>query len=474
MLLHGELREEMFFLRELLGDYVHRVRTKMATYRADYKDRRRASPLRLSPKRVTPKKVLVDFNPAFMDDPFSANQMAFEDSQDRADGLGLIYPESRGVHGNMLDISRPTSPAGTTVFSDYLTEPPTENTETPSETSMSPNWPTRSFGSLDSMRDPPSLSTTSLGLWGFHQQSSTQAMRDSMDDRDYDIVLKLRNKRAKIRPCLGQRQHSSAYSVQPLSARAKMYDMINAAEWIAIDLDHVLHDYVHAATLSAAIVLAYLEATYNIEIPVTSTRILVGSGDAYSTFPDGKLHYHGDSLDVRLSKVLKRISLRPSLPLLMQIKGIFNDAMRENRVPRNRAAWALYRLRMKNKKIAIIADGNEFAQREALEQLGLDKYINYLGSSSMFAYKWRGVTDHTDRNLLYDVLRDLRLDPCQMLYIGWSKDRQIEPARSLGIPVIHFADEKRRYAFERPTMRVHSFAELEEMMDGTTGTAARR
>lgn len=92
-------------------------------------------------------------------------------------------------------------------------------------------------------------------------------------------------------------------------------------------------------------------------------------------------------------------------------------------------------LKSLGKKIAIITEGPQDAQVWTLDELGLTGYVDLLATSNHFKVS-------KTNGLLGTVLEHLGIPPSDMAYIGDSEERDIKPARDIGIFCIHFSERK--------------------------------
>lgn len=135
--------------------------------------------------------------------------------------------------------------------------------------------------------------------------------------------------------------------------------------------------------------------------------------------------------------------------------------------PRSGAQSLVQTLKRMGKMVAVITDGDQEVQERTLEMLGLIDHIDYLGTSSAFRHL-------RSKKIFRNVLDFLQIEARDMLYVGYSKKRHIEPARELGIFVILFADEIQRYSWDKPTPKITSFGEFEAMITKQDSNAGER
>ncbi|EJP64462.1 HAD-superfamily hydrolase, subfamily IA, variant 1 [Beauveria bassiana ARSEF 2860] len=210
------------------------------------------------------------------------------------------------------------------------------------------------------------------------------------------------------------------------------YDLEKA--WIGFDLDDTLHEFRKASSMATNEVLAIISRQHNIPMPALKqeySRIL--QLKTANAFADGKTSF--DYRKERFTLVLEHFSLSydtHSMTLLLETYEATLSASLELKCG---ALGLLSNLRHMGKKIVVITEGPQDAQERTVEALGISSYIDFLATTNHFGV---GKT----AGLFTKVLQHLGISSGDMAYIGDNVQRDMEPALSAGIFLIHFAESK--------------------------------
>lgn len=110
-------------------------------------------------------------------------------------------------------------------------------------------------------------------------------------------------------------------------------------------------------------------------------------------------------------------------------------------------------LRKLGKKVVVITEGPQDAQEWTLEMLGIIEKVDLLATTNRF----RTSNVH---GLLGKVLEYLQIAATDLVYIGDSWVRDMEPAKREGIYAVHYA-EADRSSFDRYPIKINSLKKLD-------------
>ncbi|KAL8919865.1 MAG: hypothetical protein Q9172_004770 [Xanthocarpia lactea] len=204
--------------------------------------------------------------------------------------------------------------------------------------------------------------------------------------------------------------------------------------WIGFDLDDTLHEFRRSSGIATNIVLAEISKRHSTHISALQDEysIIVKTKTA-NAFSDGKTSF--DYRRERFTSVLHHFSLpHDDDQFISNLLELYEANLIASLELKNGALALLSLLKSMNKKIVIITEGPQDAQERALHGLGIDKFIDFLATTTHFR------VSKTD-GLFPQVLQHLCITAGDMVYIGDNEERDMKPALAEGIFAIHLADE---------------------------------
>ncbi|KAF5611173.1 hydrolase-the HAD superfamily [Fusarium subglutinans] len=208
----------------------------------------------------------------------------------------------------------------------------------------------------------------------------------------------------------------------------QLHNILQARTWFGFDLDDTLHEFRKASREATTSVLTCIAS----ENPSTTLRdlqaqygIILKQGTA-DEFTDGKTSY--DYRRARFVATLSHFGLRHD-----RVDELLEDYERvlvDNLTLKPGAVSLLEAIKASGRKIAVITEGPQDAQQRAVRDLGIEEYMDFLATTNFF-----GVAKID--GLFGKVLDHLKITPQDIVYIGDSQERDIEPANKEGILAIH-------------------------------------
>ncbi|KAF4345662.1 hydrolase-the HAD superfamily [Fusarium beomiforme] len=205
-------------------------------------------------------------------------------------------------------------------------------------------------------------------------------------------------------------------------------NILRTRTWFGFDLDDTLHEFRKASRAATTHCLTRI-AKENPHITLQGLQaqygIILKQGTA-NAFTDGKTSH--DYRRARFAATLTYFGLSHST-----IDDLLDDYERvliENLTLKSGAISLLEAIKTSGRKVAVITEGPQDAQERAVRDLQIDKYIDFLATTNFF-----GVAKIN--GLFGKVLDHLKIQPQDIVYIGDSQERDIEPATKEGIFAIH-------------------------------------
>ncbi|KAF4434797.1 hydrolase-the HAD superfamily [Fusarium acutatum] len=208
----------------------------------------------------------------------------------------------------------------------------------------------------------------------------------------------------------------------------QLHDILQTRTWFGFDLDDTLHEFRKASGTATTSVLTRIAS----ENPLTTLQelqaqygIILKQGTA-DAFTDGKTSH--DYRRARFAATLSHFGL--SHDCVDELLEEYERVLVDNLTLKPGAIPLLETIKASGRKIAVITEGPQDAQQRAVKDLGIEKYIDFLATTNFF-----GVAKID--GLFGKVFDHLKIRPQDIVYIGDSQERDIEPATKEGILAIH-------------------------------------
>lgn len=225
--------------------------------------------------------------------------------------------------------------------------------------------------------------------------------------------------------------------------------------WFGFDLDDTLHGFRKASRAASSTVFELISQTCEATIEeLRTTYSTILSQKTSNAFADGK------SSDIyrkeRFSALMKAHSIGFTDTTLDQLAAAYKSSLESSLEIKPGAVSLLRRLKHIGKKVAIVTEGPEDAQKWTLEKLGIASYVDVLITSNRFG--------KTKVDGLFGLaLKHLEINAQDVVYIGDSLEKDIYPARAEGILTIAF-NETLSVVLDVTDLRVDSLRKLETIL----------
>lgn len=227
--------------------------------------------------------------------------------------------------------------------------------------------------------------------------------------------------------------------------------------WFAFDLDDTLHDYRGASRRALETVLQLINIGYRTDIDAMRAaygRILKRT--TTGAFTDGGTSY--EYRHERITALLNEFSIPIIPPFVEDLVTLYKYKLENYLELKPGARSLLTTLKAMGKKIAIITKSPQDAQEETLKKLKIKDKVDYLATVNSFR------TSKVD-GLFGKVLEHLDVDAAAMVYVGDSKERDMEPAMKKGISCILYAEHE-RFSLDKTPVRINTLKKLEMILKG--------
>ncbi|KAL4724199.1 hypothetical protein ACLX1H_008812 [Fusarium chlamydosporum] len=209
--------------------------------------------------------------------------------------------------------------------------------------------------------------------------------------------------------------------------------VLQSKAWFGFDLDDTIHEFRRASRAATTYCLNRI-ANDNSHVTLEDLQerygIILKQGTA-DAFTDGKTSY--DYRRARFAATLSHFGL--SHDFVNDLLDDYERILVENLTLKQGAKSLLEAIKSSGRRIVVITEGPQDAQERAVRDLGIDKYIDFLATTNFF-----GVAKIS--GLFSKVLDHLKIDPHEIVFIGDSQQRDIEPATKEGIYAIHLNDDQ--------------------------------
>lgn len=213
----------------------------------------------------------------------------------------------------------------------------------------------------------------------------------------------------------------------------KLVEILQTKTWFGFDLDDTLHEFRRASRAAVAHCLTRI-SNENPHVKVEDLQeqyqIILKQGTA-GAFTDGKTSH--DYRRERFGATMSHFELNhDSIEELLQD---YERVLVENLTLKPGALSLLKAIKESGRKITVITEGPQDAQERAVRDLGIANYIDFLATTNRF-----GVAKTS--GLFRKVLNHLAIQPSDIIYVGDSKERDVEPATAEGIYAIHLREDQ--------------------------------
>jgi len=227
--------------------------------------------------------------------------------------------------------------------------------------------------------------------------------------------------------------------------------------WFGFDLDDTLHEFRKASGAATTVALSHIATQHQIllkDLKAAYKKVLARG--TWNSFTDGRtsLQYRKE----RFANLLEMFYIVPTSEFLDILAARYKTALEQSLEIKPGAAGLLKYLKEKGKKVVVITEGPEDAQKWTLEKLGLIEHVDYLATSNRL-----GVSKAA--GLFPRVLDELQIKGEDLVFVGDSYPRDVVPALAEGIRAVYYA-ENGGISFKSEPLRITSLETLEIFLKG--------
>ncbi|KAF0644812.1 hypothetical protein FPSE5266_09500 [Fusarium pseudograminearum] len=214
----------------------------------------------------------------------------------------------------------------------------------------------------------------------------------------------------------------------------QLRSILQSKSWFGFDLDDTLHEFRKASRAATTHCLNHIANKYQPTLGDLQDRyaIILKQGTA-EAFTDGKTSH--DYRRARFTATLSHFGLGHDDVCIDELLNTYERVLVDNLALKPGATSLLQAIKGSGRKIAVITEGPQDAQERAVRDLGIEQYVDFLATTNYF-----GVAKTS--GLFGKVLDHLNVQPHDMVFIGDSQERDIEPATKEGIYAIHLAEDQ--------------------------------
>ncbi|KAI4169925.1 MAG: hypothetical protein LQ343_005306 [Gyalolechia ehrenbergii] len=221
------------------------------------------------------------------------------------------------------------------------------------------------------------------------------------------------------------------------------------------DLDDTLHEFRKASGATSASIFEYLSEHNKItfeELKETYAGILAKTTSG--AFAEGKRSE--DYRRERFTALMQAYQIEARNETLQHLLGLYKASLQTALALKSGALELLSKLKGLDRKVILVTEGPEDAQRWTMEELGIADKVNVLITSNKFG---RTKTD----GLFGIVLTELSVEAKNFVFVGDNIARDIMPAVEAGIMTVHYS-ESENVRLELGGLRINSLWKFSELL----------
>jgi len=221
--------------------------------------------------------------------------------------------------------------------------------------------------------------------------------------------------------------------------------------WFGFDLDDTLHEFRQASSVALSSVLSKVNEDHRISIDDMQKeyRLILAEKTA-TAFTDGRTSH--EYRKERFQAVLDKFGILCTDHYLDALAQLYEAALARSLCLKCGAFSLLDNLQKLGKKIVIITEGPQDAQEWTLKILGISEKVDFLATTNHFR------TSKID-GLLGKVLEHLHIAATDLVYIGDSWVRDMEPAIKESIYAVHYA-EADNFSLDQYPIKINTLKKL--------------
>lgn len=249
-------------------------------------------------------------------------------------------------------------------------------------------------------------------------------------------------------------QHKSA---SIMNGNQELHALLAKSTWIGFDLDDTLHEFRHASAAATGDVLRLISAQYGTDMnKLQASYAKILKDKTANAFSDGRTST--DYRKERFTCLLNDLSLPHESDTIARLLLQYQNRLAEYLQLKAGALEVLSNLKARGKKIVVVTEGPQDGQEWTLQQLGLAPLVDVLVTTSAFK------TTKVD-GLFGKVLEHLGVAAKEVVFVGDNYERDVLPAREVGILAIHYAEGSGGLDARSDELKVATLEELRRLFE---------
>jgi FMN phosphatase YigB (HAD superfamily) len=246
----------------------------------------------------------------------------------------------------------------------------------------------------------------------------------------------------------------------------RLHKIFGQKTWFGFDLDDTLHEFRYASGEASVCILKSISSRLLVPLPQLQeaySRILKDKTKA--AFTDGKTsrHYRRERFLALMGHFTEQWkSVKESVgqdlenDYLEKTLDLYETTLSKSLQLKCGALTLMAHLKQLGKKIAIFTEGPQDAQERTLRELGLEDYVDYLATTNKL-----GVSKVD--GMFRQALRMREINADDMVYIGDSWDRDMQPAMAEGILCV-FLNETANVCLSSTPPSVNTLSKIDHLL----------
>lgn len=229
---------------------------------------------------------------------------------------------------------------------------------------------------------------------------------------------------------------------------------LQAKKWWGFDLDDTLHSFRSASRKAVAATLTLAYEKHGIPLAtLEAAYFTIFRGAAATGFVDGRTSH--EYRHERFAGTLSHFGVEDKC-LVDEMVTLYGSVLIAALELKPGAKEIMSWVKLHGKKAVIVTEGPEDGQRQIIEALGFSPDHVYTSNKCRV-----GKVD----GLFQVVLDDLQVDAADVVFVGDSWERDIQPASALGIDTV-YVRKAEKISLEGFPLRIDSLVTLLAMVEG--------
>lgn len=239
----------------------------------------------------------------------------------------------------------------------------------------------------------------------------------------------------------------------------ELQSLLLSKKWFGFDLDDTLHEFRKASTQASQCVFEAIQAKYDVDTNTLkkSYQDILRTTTA-NAFTDGRasVEYRRERF-VLLLQAHQLATDEAVGEFINILLDLYQSSLRSSLILKPGALTLLQTLRPLGKKVVVVTEGPDDAQRWTVEELGLGPYIDVLVTTNE-------VGRSKTHGLFGLMLEKLGIEAGGMVYFGDNEVRDVQAAREEGILSVLYAEQQECSLRDLEALTINSWSKLEKIL----------